>query len=63
MGERFKIKVDNATARLAASTTPSVGGCTQFFLGWTKRLGNPPYLFTFPLSERAPEPPSPTTTK
>jgi hypothetical protein len=51
MGYRFKVKVkvDGPTVMLAGFATPSVNGCTQFFLGWTKRLGNPPYLFYVPL--------------
>ena len=57
MGDHFKVQVFCSTARLAAVATPLIVGCTRFFSGWTTRLGNPPYLFTFPLSERAPEPP------
>jgi hypothetical protein len=49
MEYRFKVKVDRATVMLAGFAAPSVGGCTEFFLGWTKRLGNPPYLFYVPL--------------
>jgi hypothetical protein len=63
MGELFKVKKDVSKVRLAAVATLTIGRCTQFFSGWITRFGNPPYLFTFPLSERAPEPPSPTTTR
>ena len=63
MGELFNVKVDVSDLRLVALATLTMGGCTQFFSGWMTRFGNPPYIFTFPLSERAPEPPNPTTTK
>jgi hypothetical protein len=61
LGEVFRVKVEVFTVRQAAIETPTMNGCAQFFAGWIMRFGNPPYLFTFPLSERAPEPPNPTT--
>jgi hypothetical protein len=63
LGEPFKVQVDGSKLKLAALATLTMGGCTQFFAGWMTRFGNPPYLFKFPLSERAPEPLNPTTTK
>jgi hypothetical protein len=55
MGYRFKvkIKVERPTVMLAGFATPHVSGCTQFFLGWTRRLGNPPYLFYVPLERQS----------
>ena len=61
MGEVFRVKVEVFTVRQAAIETPTMNVYAQFFAGWIMRFGNPPYLFTFPLSERAPEPPNPTT--
>jgi hypothetical protein len=51
LGELFKVQVDFYTGRLAESATLTMGGCMRFFAGWMTRFGNPPYLFTFPLSE------------
>jgi hypothetical protein len=62
LGEVFKVKVEFNTVRRAALVTPTIIGRAQFFAGWITGFGNPPYLFTFPLSERAPEPLNPTTT-
>jgi hypothetical protein len=63
LGELFKVKRYVSKVRLAAVATLTMGGCTQFFAGWIRRFGNPTIFFIFPLSERAPGPLIPTTTK
>jgi hypothetical protein len=46
-----------------AEVAPTIFGGAPFFAGWIARFGHSSFLLTFPLSERAHRPPSPTTTK
>jgi hypothetical protein len=51
MNKTLKIRVDVSNVSIAAVAALTKDRCTEFFMAWMRRFGNPPNLFTFPLNE------------